>query len=92
MVNIAPLRSVNHLRDCLPDFPVNSMVAVGPGLGQTSNLISGLLVMICGVIAIVLCFLLLIRCVKGFLTLNRREPIPNPKSWWLGERELEWPR
>ena len=27
MVNIALLRSVNQLRNCLPDFPVNSMVA-----------------------------------------------------------------
>jgi uncharacterized membrane protein len=28
----------------------------------------------------------LMRCVKGLLALNTGEPIPNPNSWWLGER------
>ena len=26
----------------------------------------------------------LIRCVKGLLALNAREPIADPKSWWFG--------
>ena len=40
----------------------------------------GILILICGVVWV------LIRCVKGLLTLNTREPISNPNSWWLGER------
>ena len=68
------------------------LVALTVGGGLTPGA-SGLLVVICGVISIVLFFLLLTRCVKGFLTLNTREPIHNPKSWWLGERpKAERPR
>jgi uncharacterized membrane protein len=40
----------------------------------------GVLILICGIIWT------LIRCVKGLLALNTREPIRNPNSWWLGER------
>jgi uncharacterized membrane protein len=40
----------------------------------------GVLILICGVIW------MLIRCAKGLLSLNTREPIRNPNSWWLGER------
>ncbi len=40
----------------------------------------GVLILICGVIW------MLIRCAKGLLVLNTREPIRNPNSWWLGER------
>ena len=68
------------------------LVALTVDVGLTAGA-SGLLVVICGVIGIVLFFLLLTRCVKGFLTLNTRAPIHNPKSWWLGERsKAERPR
>ena len=40
----------------------------------------GVIILICGIIWT------LIRCVKGLLALNTREPIANPNSWWLGER------
>jgi uncharacterized membrane protein len=40
----------------------------------------GVLILLCGAIWT------LIRCVKGLLVLNTREPISNPNSWWLGER------
>ena len=40
----------------------------------------GVLILICGIIWT------LMRCVKGLLALNTREPIANPNSWWLGER------
>ena len=49
----------------------------------------GLLTIQLGIgVVILICWVIwtLIRCVKGLLALNTREPIANPNSWWLGER------
>ena len=67
------------------------LLALAFGIGQLGGGVAALAV-IGLLIAVLWVFLLLIRCVKGLLALNAREPIHNPKSWWLGDRSKpEWP-
>jgi uncharacterized membrane protein len=49
----------------------------------------GLLTLHFGIGALILLWYVVwtvIRCVKGLLALNMGEAIPNPNSWWFGER------